>query len=705
MSAPENVDTRARLLVYARWAAIGLACLAALIIAAFSGAAALRIAAFMAVIAVVLVVLSITLNGAASTKLHLEETLLDEIDMLRDDVRADITTAARATHRALAEKVAHLHENIEHVRRQVDDRALSDGRAAVRLPVSAPPQRRAIAGPPAPAVVHHTETVHVTTHQTYVDPVDDGRAAPFTRPTTRRGEREEYVEPPRVDHGRGDYGAERIRPRDPHAADDAVRHDRAGHDDRGSWSDRAEAGGPVVGRPPAREEPRQRGFGAPRVPDPYEDASERQAWRSDGSARPGDAVARAGAVHHVDEDPADDDRWASMRSGDRWAEVRADERGRELRIGERRTAVRADETGTQMRIVDRWSSVRQDNVRYDDAYESPSHGAHEQSTPFRGGPDNTGETRRERRRREEAEEAGGRPEDDRRSGRRPNSADTDGDRWAAPAPSRPALPASGPESAAGWVRGRGDDDRWDSPRGQREISGEVIRRPVDRVAPPDAAPRRAEHGRSESDRTVPSPRSVEPRSGDRHAADSRLPARDIGAGREGGYGRDAYPDRDAGYGPAGTGRDAAFGSGPASRDVGTGYGATGHDAATGRDAGYGTAGRDGGPGRDTGYPAGRDAGYGGAAPSRDPAYGAAGRGAGSGHDPGYGRDVRDPGPARDAGPVRDAGYARNDAAAGHDARDARGARDDNRWEREPSGGRSQLRPHALDFDVTDDRWR
>ena len=211
MSAPQNVDTRARLLIYARWAAIGLACLAALIIAAFSGAAALRIAAFMAVIAVVLVVLSITLNGASSTKLHLEETLLDEIDMLREDVRADITTAARATHRALAEKVAHLHENVEHVRRQVDERALGEARVA-RPGVAAPPARRAIAGPGVPVV--HTETVHVTT-QTYVDPVDDPRAAGFVRPTTRRPERDDYVQPardmgrpdtPRADMGRADMG-------------------------------------------------------------------------------------------------------------------------------------------------------------------------------------------------------------------------------------------------------------------------------------------------------------------------------------------------------------------------------------------------------------------------------------------------------------------------------------------------------------------
>ncbi len=194
MPAPENVDARARLLGYARWVAIGLASLAALIIAAFSGAAALRIAAFMAVVAVVLVVLSITLNGASTTKLHLEETLLDEIDMLREDVRADITTAARATHKALAERVAHLHENVEQVRRQAEERALGEARVA-RPAVAAPPPRRAIGGAGVPVV--HTETVHVTT-QTYVDPVDDPRAAGFVRPTTRRPEREDFAEPMRV---------------------------------------------------------------------------------------------------------------------------------------------------------------------------------------------------------------------------------------------------------------------------------------------------------------------------------------------------------------------------------------------------------------------------------------------------------------------------------------------------------------------------
>ena len=138
MSAPENLDLRARLIVYARWAAIGLAVLAALVIAVSGGTTGLRIAAFLAVLAVVLVVLSITFNGDDSTKTHLEETLLDEIDMLRDDVRADITTAARATHRALAEKVAHLNENVEQMRRNIDARPLGEVPTA-RGPVTAPP--------------------------------------------------------------------------------------------------------------------------------------------------------------------------------------------------------------------------------------------------------------------------------------------------------------------------------------------------------------------------------------------------------------------------------------------------------------------------------------------------------------------------------------------------------------------------------------
>ena len=485
MSAPENVDTRARLLGYARWAAIGLASLAALIIAAFSGAAALRIAAFMAVIAVVLVVLSITLNGASSTKLHLEETLLDEIDMLREDVRADITTAARATHRALAERVAHLHENVEQVRRQVGRAGAGDAARPVRRSARHRRARRAIGGAGVPVV--HTETVHVTT-QTYVDPVDDPRAAGFVRPTTRRPERDDFAEPMRGDRGRARHGPRRHGPRrqgrarfrprrhrpwrrsrvDPAARPattagatavepttvptasaaasrtrsrsplDAVATmtvpdgmtgpspivtvDRPGDRDRGD--------SPSAGRRPSRDpredswaEQRMRDLVAPHVSDPPDDAVER-GWR-------------AGR----DDDPGDDDRVVGdalrrsvgrgphRRTRPRAAHGRASHRAsaptRPARrcassTGGRRSGRKTSRTPTATNPgPTRFRRRSPRRVRRGWVGDSPADDASVATRRSAAAPTTRGETRSERRRREEAERG------------------------------RPALPASGPESAAG----------------------------------------------------------------------------------------------------------------------------------------------------------------------------------------------------------------------------------------------------------------
>lgn len=423
---------RARLLTFLFWGGIALAPLAALLlIVVGSSTTGLRFAAIIAIIAVVAVGLSITMRrDAASTKLDLEETLLDEIDMLRDDVRADITTAARATHKALAEKVQSLQETIEYMRRQVEAaRAAAEvERPAIRPSVPTPPRR--VAGPPAtpPGVVRHTETVQVTTRQTIVDPVDDERGAYSpgvygTRPAPARpasarpaaGDRDEYerARPARDgwdDRGRGpgDRSHEdqpREVRRDERPARDTSRED----DLRAAWTITA-------AREESWTEQKLREYAAGRTTDPYPDSGDiREPVRSRATDR---------------DDPGDEDRWSAMRAGDRWAEVRSDDRGRELRMGERRAAVRSDETGTQLRIVDRWSSVRQENP-------SPSSYAQED--------EHTGETRRERRRREEA--SGG----DRR--------DSGPDDVPLRSTSRPALPAAD-ESRALESRAHGDR-AWD----------------------------------------------------------------------------------------------------------------------------------------------------------------------------------------------------------------------------------------------------
>ena len=431
MSAPGNVDTRARLLTFLFWGGIALAPLAALLlIFAGSSTTGLRFAAIIAIIAVVAAGLSITMRRDTSTKLDLEETLLDEIDMLRDDVRVDITTAARATHRALADKVQSLQETIEHLRRQAEAARAAAQRPQIQAIHPGMPRRPGIAAGPGGVV--HTETVQVTTRHTIVDP----------------GDAEDGYSP----------GVYRTRPAPPRSAaeDRGYRVHTPPDEDPRSWGERWHDGGRRHDdRPPRDEGPAPRAVTASR-----DESWTEQRLREYATRRPSDPYPDSGEIPEArrsyHDDPGDDDGWSGMRVGDRWAEVRSDEHGRELRMGERRAAVRTDETGTQLRIVDRWSSVRQDipgTGRYTDDYE------------------NTGETRRQRRQREEAAEL---VAADRRLRRQSTFVPVDDSgHW--PEVSRPALPSSVSDSPARYDdrdrarddRSRDDRDRDDRARGDR----------------------------------------------------------------------------------------------------------------------------------------------------------------------------------------------------------------------------------------------
>jgi hypothetical protein len=326
MSTSENQEGEqrgGRVLTIVFWAGVGLAPLAALVLILGSGQGSLKIAGVLALLAVVLIGLSITLRkDADSIRMELEDSILDEVDSLREDVRHDIATAARATHRQFSEKLQYLHDSVEALRAQVEALRLGYERPDAR-PVGVP-------GPPPPAphvgshhggppgVVRQTETVHVTTRHTFVDPHaegQDGRGTVYGRspepPTARRPEAV-WREP-------ASYGQAGGR----HDAGDGV-----------SWTEerlreRYEAARAEAARAPLPGRRRERGY---------------------------------------DDDPGDDERWSGMRAGDRWASVRTDDRGRELRMGERRAAMHTDETGTELRFEDRWTSVRRDDqrVRYDE---------------------------------------------------------------------------------------------------------------------------------------------------------------------------------------------------------------------------------------------------------------------------------------------------------------------------------------------------
>ena len=115
---PDTQGRGGRLLTAVFWAGVCLAPLAALLLLLGHGGA-LRVAAVLALLSVVLIGVSITLRREV-VRDEVEDVLFDEVDMLRQDVRADITTAARATHRAFGEKLQVLYENIEGMRGQLD---------------------------------------------------------------------------------------------------------------------------------------------------------------------------------------------------------------------------------------------------------------------------------------------------------------------------------------------------------------------------------------------------------------------------------------------------------------------------------------------------------------------------------------------------------------------------------------------------------
>ncbi len=133
MSAPESDDERpnGRLLTGLFWAGVGLAPVAALVLLLGDGNGSLRFAVVLAVLAVVLIGLSIALRpNAESVRLDLEDMVLDEVDGLREDIRKDIATAAHATHKAFGEKLQVLQDNVEALRAQLDALRVEAPRAA-----------------------------------------------------------------------------------------------------------------------------------------------------------------------------------------------------------------------------------------------------------------------------------------------------------------------------------------------------------------------------------------------------------------------------------------------------------------------------------------------------------------------------------------------------------------------------------------------
>jgi hypothetical protein len=375
-----------RLLTVLFWAGIGLAPLAGLLLLLGSGNGVLRVAAILTVLAVVSIGLSIALRpDPAAIRLRMEETLLEEIDMLRADVRNDIATAARATHQSFGERLQSVQQMVDALRSQ---RAGYDPHAAVAHVVVPPPLPAAEpvppARPPAPpthgrasvdpgaargmrhqaddqrsvpvgranvpgGVFRHTETVQVTTRSTYVDE------------HAHNGDRARAYEP-----GYPAAGTDNGGPVWPAGRG-------GGEPDEESWTDRKlreRYGYPLRQEEPGRGRDAERSGGRE---DNRRGAARRGDDRRGDDRRGDDRWGDSGqwpVVAPEPPDPAPAGRWddpappPEVRSGSRWAAVRTDERGgRELQLGERRSARHADETGTEWRVEDRWAAVRRDEDR------------------------------------------------------------------------------------------------------------------------------------------------------------------------------------------------------------------------------------------------------------------------------------------------------------------------------------------------------
>ncbi|MCT2279802.1 hypothetical protein M3G91_19500 [Micromonospora chalcea] len=451
------------------WIGVGLAPLAALILLIADGNGSLRFGAVLAILAVVLIGLSIALRPEGGSGGAASEELREELEQLRRELRAEIVAAAQRGNQAL-DQARRAEEVAGAVRHRLDAAAAGLASApaperpsgAARVPAAgayeadrghpagrdedeparpaysggrysgepdgdapragrhdAEPARAAVRPPDRPAsgvygsarvsepaarpeesrpvgVVHHTETVHVTTRHTIVgggaeptgaryggfpggwsgddrsrggDPADHRGAGHRERDRADRADAGwtgtddsgwgALADGERSGHGRRDGGSRDggFRPGDGHSPADAGRagaeHPWAGVGGEQGWS----AGGRWSNDPgrAAAQEQRQWSGDAPAGWAPG-GATDAPAWspaaRHSEPAAPGALEAPAGR------DPADGDHWSELRAGNRWAAVRDDDAGREIRLGERRAAVHADSAGTEYRVEDRWASVR-----------------------------------------------------------------------------------------------------------------------------------------------------------------------------------------------------------------------------------------------------------------------------------------------------------------------------------------------------------
>ncbi|MEU9509485.1 hypothetical protein AB0D32_24760 [Micromonospora sp. NPDC048170] len=393
MPAPvASADKRnPQLLTVLFWAGVALAPVAALILLVADGNGPLRFAAVLAILAVVLIGLSIALRADGAGPARNEE-LLDEIEELRRELRGEIVAAAQRGNQAL-DHAQRAQEEAAALRRRLD--ASSAALAGIDAQAGAGRARAsvddAVAGRGRVPGREDAAPRRGRTDRDEEEPARRPQPAPRAERTAPGGGYASdgpaagtaggyATDRPAAEGTAGVYGAARsaepgnqpARPlgvlRHTETVHVTTRHtvvDGAGSvpGDRGTrygggYEERWSAGPeerPWSGEPDDRS---WAGHG-------YADADDRSRHddrsRRDDDAAPVEQPAR-GRSYRPDEAEGGE-YWSQLRAGDRWAAVRDDDRGREMRVGERSAEVHADATGTEYRVADRWAAVRRDEPR------------------------------------------------------------------------------------------------------------------------------------------------------------------------------------------------------------------------------------------------------------------------------------------------------------------------------------------------------
>jgi hypothetical protein len=342
------------------WAGAGLAPVAAALLVIGSAGTLLRAGGVLAMLAVILVAVGAILARTSRAGGDVQVYVADEIETLRGDVRADITHAAKATHRVLAEKIMALSDTVEALRGQMEVLRSHVERSHLAAPAHAVPPVdntgvAAAAAVPG-AVYRHTETVQVTTRQTTFD-ADRGAAGYGERgagygtasvPAPRRpdsAERGTYRSEPAT------YRADPASYQAPYQSDPArLRADpadyqgraRADDDTTGGWS-ATQATQPTQATPATGYATPASGYATPATG---------YATPASGYATPAAAPATGYAAGYSA--PTAGGFASVPAQGDG-----ADRRDREMHLGERSAHLRMDGSGTEMRVQDRWASVVQ----------------------------------------------------------------------------------------------------------------------------------------------------------------------------------------------------------------------------------------------------------------------------------------------------------------------------------------------------------